>query len=73
MWPHLALDKHVEEVIAGFLVISLTHQVAQIVMRDSQAWKVTNINPLVIKTATLRASNQIKQLLCLGRSGDCRI
>lgn len=70
---YLALDEHVEEVIAGFLMISLTHQVSQIVMGDPQAWKVTNINPLVIKTAALRASNQIKQLLSLGGSGNCRI
>lgn len=54
-------------------MISLTHQVSQIVMGDSQAWKVTDINPLVIKTAALRASNQIKQLLSLGGSGDRRI
>lgn len=55
--PNLALNEHVEEVIAGFLMISLTHQVSQIIMGDSQAGKATNVDALVIKTAALRASN----------------
>lgn len=71
--PDLAFDKHVEEVIAGFLMISLTHQVSQIVLCDPQTWKAANINPLVIETAALRASDQVKQLLCLGGSGNCRV
>lgn len=51
-------------------MVSLAHQVSEIVMRDPQAWKVTNIHPLVIKTAALRASDQIEQLLGLGGGGD---
>lgn len=73
MKPYLALDKHVEEVVAGLLKVSLTHQVSQIVLGDPQAWKAPNINPLVVEAAALRASNQVKQLLSLGGGGNGRI
>lgn len=73
MCHYLALNKHVEEVITGLLMISLSYQVTQVVMSNPQAREVTNINTLVIKTSTLRAGDQIKQLLCLGGSGNCRI
>lgn len=54
-------------------MISLTHQVAEIVLSNPQARKVAYVNPLVVKTATLRASDQIEQLLRLGGSGNSRI
>lgn len=73
MKPHLALNKHVEEVIAGLLKVSLAHQVSQIVLGDPQAWEAPNINPLVVEAAALRASNQVKQLLSLGGGGNGRI
>jgi len=73
MSPHLALDNHVEEVIAGFLMFSFTHQVSQIVMSDPQSWEVTDINPLVVETTALGAHDQIKQLFSLGGSGSGRI
>lgn len=69
----LALDKHVKEVIAWFLMVSFTHQVPQVVMGNPQAWQVTDINALVVETPTLRARDQIKQLLSLGGSGNSRI
>lgn len=73
MKPHLALNKHVEEVIAGLLKVSLAHQVSQIVLGDPQAWEAPNINPLVVEAAALRASDQVKQLLSLGGGGNGRI
>lgn len=72
-WSYLALDKHVEEVIAWFLMISLTHKVSQVVMGNPQARKATDIYPLVVETAALRARDQIKQLLSLGWSSNRRI
>lgn len=71
--PYLALNKHVEEVIAGLLKVSFTHQVPQVVLGDPQTWKAPNINPLVVKAAALRAGNQVKQLLGLGGGGNGRI
>lgn len=73
MKPHLALNKHVEEVIAGLLKVSLAHQVTQIVLGDPQAWEAPDINPLVVEAAALRARNQVKQLLSLGGGGNGRI
>lgn len=71
--PYLALNKHVEKVVTGFLKVSLTHQVSQIVLGDPQTWKAPNINPLVVEAAALGAGNQVKQLLGLGGSGNGRI
>lgn len=45
---NLALDEHVEEVIAGFLVISVAHQVAQVVVGDPQTREAADVDALVI-------------------------
>lgn len=69
----LALDEHVEEVVAGFLVISLAHQVAQVVVGDPQTREAPDVDALVIQAAALGAGNQVKQLLRLRGGGDGRI
>lgn len=68
--PYLALDEHVEEVVAGLLKVSLAHQVTQVVVGDPQTWEAPNVDPLVVQAAALRAGDQVKQLLCLGGSGN---
>lgn len=45
---NLALDEHVEEVVAGFLVISIAHQVAQVVVGDPQTREAPDVDSLVI-------------------------
>lgn len=73
MCPHLTFYKHVEEVIAGLLMVSLANKMPQVVMCNPKAWKVSNTYTLIVKTATLRASNQIKELFSLRGSSNCRI
>lgn len=42
-------------------------------MGNPEAGQAADIDPLVIETAALRASNQIKELLCLGGGGEGRV
>lgn len=63
---YLALDKHVEEVVSGLLWVAIHAQVAQVVVCDAEPWQVTDTDPLVVEAATLRAGDQVEQLLCLG-------
>lgn len=70
---HLALYQHVEEIIAGFLAVALPNQMTQVVLRDPKTWKVANIYTLIIESTTLRALDEIEQLLGLRGSGKCRI
>lgn len=70
---NLALDEHVEEVVAGFLVISLAHQVAQVVVGDPQTREAPDVDALVVQAATLGARDQVKQFLRLRGGGDGRI
>lgn len=67
---HLALDEHVEEVIAGLLGVCVNTQVAQVVMGDPEAGQVADADPLVIQATALGADDQVKQLLCLGRGDE---
>lgn len=68
--PYLALNEHVEEVVAGLLKVSLAHQVTQVILGDPQTWEAPDVDPLVVQAAALSAGDQVKQLLCLGGGGD---
>lgn len=67
---NLALDEHVEEVVTGFLVISVAHQVAQVVVGDPQTREAPDVDALVVQAAALGAGDQVEQLLCLRGGGD---
>lgn len=64
---HLTLDQHVEEVIAGLLRVTLSTQVTQIIMSDSESGQIADAHPLIVQTPTLRADDQVKELLRLRR------
>lgn len=65
MRPHLALDEHVEEVVAGLLRLGFGAQVPQVVVGNPETRQVPDADSLVVQSAALRAGNQIEQLLRL--------
>lgn len=51
-------------------MISVAHQVAQVVVGDPQTWEAPDVDALVVQAAALGAGDQVKELLCLRGGGD---
>lgn len=65
MRPHLALDEHVEKVVAGLLRLGFGAQVPQVIVGNPETGQVPHADALVVQSAALRAGDQIKELLGL--------
>lgn len=63
--PHLALDEHVEEVVAGLLRLGFGAQVPQVIVGNPETRQAPRADPLVVQSAALRAGDQIEELLRL--------
>lgn len=61
----LALDEHVEEIVAGLLGVRVSTQVPEVVLGDPEARQVADVGPLVVQPAALGAGDEVKQLLRL--------
>lgn len=67
---YLALDEHVEELVARLLGVPVTTQVPQVVVGDTQPRQAAHAGPLVVQPAALGAGDEVKELLRLG--GGCQ-
>lgn len=62
---YLALHEHVKELVPRLLGVPIATQVPQVVMSDTQTRQAAHAGPLVVQPATLRAGNEVEELLSL--------
>lgn len=67
---YLALDEHVEELVAWLLGVPVATQVPQVVVGDTQPRQAAHAGPLVVQPAALGAGDEVKELL--GVRGGCQ-